>query len=122
MKKDIARNTLITAAYVSMMTLFFFGGYALGTSRAKTTAAVSATPVPAVRAASTSARESAHYELVLENSELFLYKRTGTDSELLYSHPITESVFPREDLDELRGGVSFDTLKDAQSLLENFVS
>ena len=123
MTKDIMKNTLIVCAYVLLMVLFFFGGYAMGGARReKTTVAVSATPEPVTVPAAVAGPQKSRYELVLENSELFLYKRDGESSELLYSHPIIETVFPREDVEELRNGVWFDSLDDAQSLLENFVS
>lgn len=122
MTKDIMKNTLIVCAYVLLMVLFFFGGYAMGGARRETTVAVSATPEPVTVPAAVAGPQKARYELVLENSELFLYKRDGESSELLYSHPIIETVFPREDVEELRNGVWFDSLDDAQSLLENFVS
>lgn len=121
MTKDIMKNTLIICAYVLLMALLFFGGYAIGGMQ-NSKVAVSATPQPVTLPAAVSGPQRASYELILENSELFLYKRLGQDSELLYSHPITENIFPREDMEELKNGILFDNLKDAQSLLENFVS
>lgn len=122
MTKDIMKNTLIVCAYVLLMVLFFFGGYTMGGLRSEKMVAVSATPEPVNVPVAVSGPQKARYELILENSELFLYKRDGDSSELLYSHPIIENVFPREDVEELKNGVSFDNLDDAQSLLENFVS
>lgn len=116
-----ARNILTIAAYVLLMTLFFFGGYAVGGIEQKTVAVVS-TPQPKSVQAAASIQEPARYELILINSELFLYKNTSNSHELLYSHPITENIFPKEDTDELKKGLYFEKLEDAQSLLENFVS
>lgn len=117
------KNTLIICAYVLLMTLFFFGGYAAGGMRRNKIAAVP-TPEPvSVPVAAVNPDQSViQYELILDHSELFLYKKDGEDTELLYSHPISENIFPREDMEELKNGVYFETLEDAQSLLENFVS
>ena len=116
------RNILIVAAYVLLMTLFFFGGYAVGGIEQKPIAVVS-TPQPnTIPAAAVQSEENVKYELILINSELFLYKNTSNSHELLYSHPITENIFPKEDTEELKKGIYFEKLEDAQSLLENFVS
>ena len=116
------KNTLIICAYVLLMTLFFFGGYTIGGVRRNEIAAAP-TPVPvSVPAAAVNPRQQTRYRIILSNSELFLYKRDGEESELLYSHPIIEDIFPHEDMEELRRGVEFDNLHDAQRLLENFVS
>ncbi len=120
MNIEKTKNILIVAAYVLLMVLFFFGGYTVGGIQQKQLAVVS-TPhpdiVPAVAIDGT-----AKYQLILINSELFLYKNSGNIHELLYSHPITEHIFPPEDIEELKHGIYFDKLSDAQSLLENFVS
>lgn len=114
------KNILIVAAYVLLMVLFFFGGYTVGGIQQKQLAVVS-TPQPyAVPAAALNT--SVKYQLILINSELFLYKDTGNIHELLYTHPIPEHIFPPEDIEELKNGIYFDKLSDAQSLLENFVS
>lgn len=117
------KNTLIICAYVLLMTLFFFGGYAAGGMRRNEIAAVPTSEPVSVPVAAVNPDQSViQYELILDHSELFLYKKDGEDTELLYSHPISENIFPREDMEELKNGVYFETLEDAQSLLENFVS
>ena len=39
-----------------------------------------------------------------------------------YLKEISENVFPSEDIDELKKGVEFDNLDEAQQMFENFVS
>lgn len=122
MNIDKTKNILIVAAYVLLMVLFFFGGYAIGGIRQRPIAVVS-TPQPNILpAAAIDGSQKLQYELILINSELFLYKNEGNSHELLYSHPITENIFPPADIEELKRGVYFDKLSEAQSLLENFVS
>ena len=120
MNIEKAKNILIVAAYVLLMVLFFFGGYTVGGIQQKQLAVVS-TPQPHTIPAA-AMNTSVKYQLILINSELFLYKNAGDIHELLYSHPIPEHIFPPEDIEELRHGIYFDKLSDAQSLLENFVS
>lgn len=40
----------------------------------------------------------------------------------ILSEEISENVFPSEDIDELKKGVEFDNLDEAQQMFENFVS
>lgn len=119
-KIDKIKNVFIIGAYVLLMTLFFIGGYAVGGIKQQSTV-LSSTPVPNTVPVAAS-QHDVKYELVLINSELFLYKNTSKSHELLYSHPITENIFPNKDTEELKRGIYFETLEDAQSLLENFVS
>ena len=122
MNIEKTKNILIVAAYVLLMVLFFFGGYTVGGIQQKQLAVVS-TPQPnIIPAAAINGASSIKYQLILINSELFLYKNSDDTHELLYSHPITEHIFPPEDIEELKNGIYFDKLSDAQSLLENFVS
>ena len=117
------RNTLIIFAYVLLMVLFFFGGYTIGGIQ-HGDISLSSTPEPLIvpAVAPNINQNSYSYEIILSNSELLLYKVDGDTRELLYSHPISENIFPNEDMEELKNGVKFDKLSDAQSLLENFVS
>lgn len=118
------KHTLIILAYAFLIVLFFCGGYIIGiigdninlNTVIKTPDTV---PVSAIENAEDSAKK---YELILEDYELYLYKLVGERRELLYSHPINEEIFPKSDMEQLRNGVYFDNLSDAQSLLENFVS
>lgn len=117
------RNTLIIFAYVLLMVLFFFGGYTIGGIQ-NGDVSLTSTPEPLIvpAVAPNTAQNSYSYEIILSNSELLLYKIDGDTRELLYSHPISENIFPKEDMEELKNGVKFEKLSDAQSLLENFVS
>ena len=46
----------------------------------------------------------------------------GNNKTAILSEEISENVFPSEDIDELKKGVEFDNLDEAQQMFENFVS
>lgn len=114
------KHTLLICAYTLLMALFFCGGYAIGTGIDSFSDKTNPQTV-SVSAVEENVSEN-QFELILDRSELFLYKKIGERRELLYSHPISESIFPQSDIEQLKQGVYFDNLSDAQSLLENFVS
>lgn len=49
-------------------------------------------------------------------------KCVGDNKTAILSEEISENVFPSEDIDELKKGVEFDNLDEAQQMFENFVS
>ena len=98
----ILKNTLIVSSYVLLVALFFGGGYAIG--RIGVSDSVP-TPMPTVAAV-----EEVNANDVRDNKTAIL------------SEEISENVFPSEDIDELKKGVEFDNLDEAQQMFENFVS
>ena len=101
----ILKNTLIVSSYVLLVALFFGGGYAIG--RIGVSDSVP-TPMPTVAA--------------VENGLLQINKCVGDNKTAILSEEISENVFPSEDIDELKKGVEFDNLDEAQQMFENFVS
>jgi len=62
------------------------------------------------------------YEVKVENGLLQINKCVGDNKTAILSEEISENVFPSEDIDELKKGVEFDNLDEAQQMFENFVS
>ncbi|MCC8160701.1 MAG: hypothetical protein LIO53_05260, partial [Oscillospiraceae bacterium] len=109
--------------YVLLVALFFGGGYAVG--RMGTQSAE--IPVPentpaAVETVTDSIAQSPVYQVIIENGILKIYKCIGENKMVITSEEISESVFPKSDIEELREVVEFDRLEQAQQMVENFVS
>lgn len=62
------------------------------------------------------------YEVKIENGLLQINKCVGNNKTQFWVKKISENVFPSEDIDELKKGVEFDNLDEAQQMFENFVS
>lgn len=121
------KNSFIIASYLLLMAVFFMGGYALGGYKGEPTGVVQATIAPekpeAVNAVNIEeAEEMTVYTVIMENGVLKLYSVTGEENTLLGSEEISENIFPREDIEMLKNGVTMDNIGDAQELFENFVS
>ncbi|MGN0107449.1 MAG: hypothetical protein ACI4A5_07130 [Hominilimicola sp.] len=117
------KNTLIISSYVLLVALFFTGGYALG--KIGTGKDVTTAPLPTMRAAMANAEpeiKSPVYELIIEDGILKIYKCIGDEKTVITSEGISESVFPKDDIEELKKGVKFERLEAAQQMFENFVS
>lgn len=118
------KNTVIIASYVLLMALFFSGGYALGKIGTEKDIA-DTVPIPTPETVETvfeKKAESPNYEVIIENGKLIIYKCIGENKELITSEEISENVFPRDDVEELKKGVRFERLEGAQQMFENFVS
>ncbi|MCI8403843.1 MAG: hypothetical protein HFE49_02970 [Clostridia bacterium] len=119
----ILKNTMIVSSYVLLVALFFGGGYALGRIGIRNDVLPETTMVPdTVQAVSETVTESPVYELIIEDGELRIYKCIGENKTIIASEKISENVFPRLDVEELRKGVKFERLEAAQQMFENFVS
>lgn len=119
----ILKNTLIVSSYVLLVALFFTGGYAIGKIgvEKETPAAPQITP-EAVAAAAEKTAEGPEYEVVIEDGGLKIYKCIGDIKTIVMSEEISEAVFPPDDVRDLREGVRFERLEQAQQMFENFVS
>mgnify|MGYP001490785991 CR=1 FL=1 len=115
----ILKNTLIVSSYVLLVALFFGGGYAIG--RIGVSDSVP-TPMPTVAAVDANDVKTTVYEVKVENGLLQINKCVGDNKTAILSEEISENVFPSEDIDELKKGVEFDNLDEAQQMFENFVS
>lgn len=120
------KNSLIITSYVLLVTLFFAGGYAVGSYKKPSEEAVVSAVTPAedaVNAANiTEEEEVTVYTVIMENSDLYLYRVTNGVNNEIARHKISEGVFPARDMEMLRNGVTLDNLGDAQEMFENFVS
>lgn len=119
----ILKNTIIVSSYVLLVALFFSGGYAIG----KIGTDKNETPIPTpyektVEAVSEKAVQSPTYEVVIEEGKLIIYKCIGEIKTMIASEEISEDVYPKEDVEELKKGVEFERLEGAQQMFENFVS
>lgn len=123
---DKIKNSLIIASYVLLMTLFFIGGFALGTYESAPQGVIQATDTPKQKSVSAAnvreTKETSVYTVIMEEKALNLYRVTGGKYTLLAYKNISESVFPKNDVIMLKDGVTFDNLGDAQEMFENFVS
>lgn len=115
------KNTFIVSTYILLVAIFFAGGYAIGRVGTTDTEALSKKTIEAEQASVNDVREMM-YEVRLENGTLRLSELVGESEILLLSEKISENIFPGEDVRELKEGVKFDNLEQAQSLFENFVS
>lgn len=117
------KNTLIISSYVLLVALFFGGGYAIG----RIGAGQEETPIPVqtpgtIETVSENFVEGPIYKVVIEDSVLKIYKCIGEEKTIIMSEEISENVFPKDDIEELRAGVEFERLEQAQQMFENFVS
>lgn len=118
---DAKKNIIIISSYTLIVCLLFTAGYFAGKHNRE--------PFPntALNDAAASSwvddnEEMPYYTLELKNSNIMLYKHFMGDTELIYMKAIMENIYPADDIKELKDGIRFDKLEDAQSLLENFVS
>lgn len=121
------KNSMVIASYVLLMTLFFIGGFALGTYKREPEGVVQATDTPLQNSVVSAAnientKEMSVYTVIMEDKSLNLYRVTGGEYTLLAYKNISEKVFPKNDVTMLKNGVTFDNLGDAQEMFENFVS
>lgn len=115
----ILKNTAILTSYILLVAIFFCGGYALG--RKNTEPVVLYDENTAVEVNSDNVNDVS-YEVKIEDGILSINERRGDDRKMLLSEKISESIYPKDDISELKTGIEFDTLDKAQSLFENFVS
>ena len=123
----ILKNTLIVSSYVLLVALFFGGGYAIGRIGMSDSVPTPMPTVAAVEEVNANDVKTTVYEVKVENGLLQINKcvgdnKTMADKTAILSEEISENVFPSEDIDELKKGVEFDNLDEAQQMFENFVS
>lgn len=118
----ILKNTLIVSSYVLLVALFFGGGYATGRIGVSDSVPTPMPTVAAVEEVNANDVKTTVYEVKVENGLLQINKCVGDNKTAILSEEISENVFPSEDIDELKKGVEFDNLDEAQQMFENFVS
>lgn len=119
------KNIISFLAYVLLMLIFFGLGFFMGGYTAKPMPVVSATAPPEnIMRASLPAvmEEKLLYTVKIENGKLLLYRMEKGKKDIIYSAEISESIFPPEDIMELKNGKSFDDIESANAFIENFAS
>ena len=124
---NIIKNSLIIASYVLLIAVFFMCGYAFGNYKIEPADVAVATYEPVSEAAVNAVKmdekeEVTVYMVLMENDVLNLYSVNGGEKILLGSEKISANIFPREDIEMLKNGITTDNLAEAQELFENFVS
>lgn len=112
------KKTAAISSYILLTALFFFGGYALGNIQNREVANPTTEPAVEVNAP----LEADIYYLILEEGILSFYSISDGEKTLIASENISENIYPTDDMRDLKNGVMFDNIEDAQALFENFVS
>lgn len=112
------KKTAAISSYILLTALFFWGGYALGNMRPKETADITREHAIEVNAPI----DADIYYLILEEGILSFYSISDGEKTLIASENISENIYPTDDMRDLKNGVMFDNIEDAQALFENFVS
>ena len=117
------QNIITITAYVFLMILFFMFGYLIGRSNAEKrfNAQAENTPVRSV-SSPTLVPEIDFYSVKIDGDLLLLSRINPNGEEVIYSIEISESIFPPEDIEELKNGVTFSNISEAHAFMENFAS
>lgn len=117
------KNTIIISSYVLLVALFFGGGFAIGRIGKKdnTVPDMPEATVRAMEAVSGEVVSAPVYEVIIEEGVLKINRCIGDMKTVIASEEISEGVFPNSDIEELRQGVIFERLEQAQQMFENFV-
>lgn len=115
------KNSAIITAYVLLIGVFFTVGYAWGNKNVKTKTAAGENQTMEVSQIKSDVEET-NYLLIIENSQICIYKTDGGQRQLIQSDHITEGIFPSVDIKQLREGIRVNSYEEAQQIFENFVS
>ena len=117
------KNTLIISSYVLLVALLFSGSYVLGRSTVRKDVPDNIEETAeAVETVTDNEVKAPYYVVCMEDGKLIIYKCIGSIKSIVASEEISESIFPKDDVAELKEGVRFDRLDGAQQMFENFVS
>ncbi|MEE1224637.1 MAG: hypothetical protein UH081_05205 [Clostridia bacterium] len=113
------KKVIFVSTYALLIVGFFFGGYALGNNRNREVVqTVSEQAVPVIG----DKVSTEIYYLILNDGILDFYSIVDGEKSLIASENISENIYPTDDMRDLKNGVTFDNIEDAQALFENFVS
>ena len=94
------KNTLIVSSYLLLMALFFGVGFAVGKSYTPSEVQVATENIPVTEEAGPVQKtENIEYEVIISDGLLILYKCTENEKEVISSESISESVFPKADIE-----------------------
>ena len=113
------KKVIFVSTYALLIVGFFFCGYALGKLPGREEADIVSEPVAAINEGTV---ESEIYYLTLKDGILEFYSISDGEKTLIASENVSENIFPTDDMRDLKNGVTFDNIEDAQALFENFVS
>ena len=118
------QNIITIAAYVLLMVLFFMFGYFVGMTNTKSNSSKAVPHNTYTQSASlpTTIEEKDFYNVKIDGSTLLLTKVNSVGREVIYSVEISESIFPPDDIDELKEGINFSSIYEANAFIENFTS
>lgn len=117
-------NIIVISAYLLLVIVFFFLGLMLGNvNRPKpvVSTAVQRSELMSVSLPAT-IEEKLKYCVRLNGDELSLLRITQDGEEMMYTVKISADMFPKEDIEALKAGIELDSINEAHSLIENFVS
>jgi len=118
------QNIITIAAYVLLMVLFFMFGYFVGMTNTKSSSSKAVPHNTYTQSASlpTTIEEKDFYNVKIDGNTLLLTKVNSVGREVIYSVEISESIFPPDDIDELKEGINFSSIYEANAFIENFTS
>lgn len=114
--------------YILVIALFFAAGYGAGTvngrSRAREEFAKVQEPdtEDVLNTSAEAEEEIPGYMLILESGRLIVYEVEHGNRIKLTECEISESVYPKDDIAELKTGMVFDNKNEAMAMFENFAS
>ncbi len=115
-------------AYILTAALFFAAGCAVGLSSGRKISRglleeySSAEPTAAINASAGAQTEETEYAVVLNNGILAVYEMKNDTKVKITEHKISEAVYPKDDIDELKKGMVFSDKNAAMAMFENFAS
>lgn len=119
------KKTLLISSYVLVAALMFsvsFVAGKMGTNVIGPKETEKPEEETAVETVSENTAYSPEYQVIYEDGQIILYKCMGNIRSVIASEKVSEDVFPKEDVEELKKGVRFQRLEGAQQMFENFVS
>ena len=117
-------NIIMVFAYVLLVIMFFGAGFFVGMLRAPkpvVSRTVSKNELMSVSMPAT-ITEKLQYCVKLKDYELSLLRVTQDGEEKIYSIKISVSMFPKDDIEQLKEGIECKNIDEARALIENFAS
>lgn len=117
-------NIIVIFAYLLLVIVFFFLGLMLGNVNRPKPVVSTAVQRSELMSVSLPAaiEEKLKYCVRLNGDELSLLRITQDGEEMMYTVKISADMFPKEDIEALKAGIELDSINEAHSLIENFVS
>lgn len=117
-----SRNIIIISSYIFLMLIFFMLGYFIGKINHTTNTAAIPTATTTPVSAPALIPDLDLYCVKIKDSSLILYKVSPNEEEILYKLEISEGIFPPEDIEDMKRGITFSNISEAQSFIEDFSS